>query len=126
MIIVMTIVLPLLLTTAIYCGLVVLAQLAARYFVGSGLVWMVGSLAVLFIVYSVVQTKLGCDNEPRFILPDCKNGDVCGEGQMVFACDGPSGAIAYGFMYFFGPLTVVLVSIFTYVVAKRPRKKLEA
>ena len=46
----------------------------------------------------------------------------CGDGQMIFNCDAPFGGADRLMIYIFGPLSIIIISILTYLVAKKPRR----
>jgi hypothetical protein len=115
------VIVPLILTTLIYSVVAFLLLFIAQRFGGPQVVWAVGSLLVIFVVYSIIETKQECAAEPKYIPPSC--GDSCGEGKMIFPCDGPVGAMAFGFIHLFGPLTAIVVSVLTIWFAKKTYKK---
>jgi hypothetical protein len=114
-------------TSAIYAGLAWLLLLLARRYLGQPAVWVVGLMLSGLLLCSIVNAAVTCSAPPEFVAPDCSDPAVCGDGKMIFACDGPGGALDYGFIYMFGPLTTFLILFLTFWIAKRPRlKKLES
>ena len=97
------------LTSAIYLALVYVLFWIAFRVGGLFAVYTVGTAAIGFLIYSIIDVLVGCSAEPEFVPPECDDETRCGLGQMVFACDSAGGALAYGFAYIFGPMTVVLV-----------------
>ncbi|MCA3560043.1 MAG: hypothetical protein IOC82_03310 [Aestuariivirga sp.] len=118
---------PLAISSAICAALVWLLLLLAGRYLGQRAVWAVGLLLSGLLLYAIVEMVITCSAPPEFVPPDCSDPAVCGDGKMIFACDGPGGALNYGFIYVFGPLMACLVLLLTFRVAKRPRQeKLES
>ncbi len=117
------ILLPPLMFSLFTIGATYAVLIAARYYGGGRAVWVVGGLLLVGLLYELVDAKLICDAPPKFVPPICSNANSCGEGQMIYNCDGPFGAVDYLMIYIFGPLTAVLISILTYVVGNQQRQK---
>jgi hypothetical protein len=113
-------------TTAVFAVLAWLLLLLVGRYLGKRAVWIVGLLLAGFLVYSIASEAIRCNTPPEYIPPDCDDSSVCGDGAMIFACDGPGGVVSYAYIRIFGPLTTCLVLFLTFWVAQRPRhKKLE-
>ena len=94
----------------------------SRYFGGKQVVWICGGLIVCLLAYELIDAWKFCGAEPRFIAPSCDNASKCGDGQMIFNCDAPFGGADRLMIYIFGPLSIIIISILTYLVAKKPRR----
>ena len=102
---------PLIVVLVLTIGVTFLLLWIARYVGGSKLVWLVGSLIVGYFVYVIIDQTIICGAEPVFVPPNCDDSNDCGDGEMIFKCDGPGGALTYGIIYIVLPLSIFAVSI---------------
>jgi hypothetical protein len=119
----MRVTLPLAILSAMYVVFSFALLMLARRAGNEKSLWFLGALLAGFILYGIFDTLRSCGFEPKSIPPNCDDPDRCGEGQVIFPCDGPLGTITHSFTRFFGPVTTLLIAVLTYVIAKKPRHK---
>ncbi|MEH6523429.1 hypothetical protein [Sulfitobacter sp.] len=74
--------------------------------VHTGLSFIVGLAGLGYLGWTAIQTLKSCAADPVLIPPEVGGG---GEGRAIFACDGPSGMLSYGYALIVSPLASVTI-----------------
>jgi hypothetical protein len=72
------------------------------------------------LAYSAGSIIIDCSAEPIYVPPSCNDPAVCGDGRMIFACDGPGGVYAYVAAYILCPVLAAFTVLASIVLYRKP------
>ena len=99
---------PLLVSVALWAAAAWAVLAVGGLLGGPKAVWALGLAGLGFLGWSILNTVVTCGAEPIYTAPTCDDASLCGNGTMAFACDGPGGAISYGYALLGAPLIMAV------------------
>jgi hypothetical protein len=106
-------------TVALYAAIAFLLLKIMNRFFGWKAAIAAGICVVTLLIWGSYTIHATCGVPPVFVAPKCNNPNICGDGQMRFACDSAGGAMAYATANIAHPISAILTAIFTYFVARK-------
>ena len=112
-------ILGLLLTGAIFIGVVAALMWATARWIGRWLAMVVGGIAFVYISYTITDGVIYCAADPVYIPPTNAEAAAGSEGAMRFNCDSAGGVLDRLYLHFAAPLLLLLLGLMLWRASRK-------